>query len=812
MSDLRLGLRALARKPAVTLVAVVTLALGIGATSAIFSVVDAVLVRNLPYPGADRLVLLWSTFANAGGARGGSAIPDYRAWRDESRSFASMGGFYYRDLNLATGTDEPEGVQSACVTASLFPTLGIAPRVGRAFVPEDETFGRHYVALLSHRLWQRRFGGDPQVIGRQVQIGGVRHTIVGVMPAGMPFLDDIPRVDLWVPLSFPVGDNMDSRNNHFIYVVGRLGPGATVARAQGEVDAIARRVVERFPENAGVGGLIVPMDEQLSSDVRPALLILFGAVALLLLVACVNVANLLLARAVGRQKEMAIRASLGATRGRLVRMVFTESLLLALAGAAAGLFLAWWGLEAVTRLLPETLPRYNAIGVDARVLAFTLVLSVVTVVIFGTLPALQVTRARALQDVGMRVTDGRRRRVLRGALVAAETALALMLLVTAGLLVRSFVELRGADPGFVAEDMVALRIQLTGAKYPDPRRGTAFFADLGERLRALPDVTAAGMSTALPLGFGAGWGKFFHVEDGPRPSSIDQIPQARFALVDHDFFRALGAKLRKGRTFTRDEGERTPPVAVVNETAARRFLGAEPIGTWIRMCPPPALAPGSDCPRRQVVGVVADSKTDGMNQDPSPQVFVPYRQNANEGWLGGMSVVVRTRGAATAALAGVRAQLRELDADQPIAEIATGEELLSRSLSLSRFSMLLLGLFALLAVILAAVGIYGVVSYLTAQRTKEIGVRLALGAQPRDVVSLVLKEGMAMALAGVALGLVGALALTRLVRGLLYGIAPTDPLAYAVVTVPLVALALLSCWLPARRASRTDPMQSLRAE
>jgi putative ABC transport system permease protein len=813
-SDIRAGFRALTRKPATTLVAVATLALGIGATSAIFSVVDAVLVRNLPYPDADRLVLVWSTFASMGGERGGTALPDYRAWRDEGRAFDKLGAFYYRDVNLAGAGEEPAGVQAAAVTASLFPTLGIAPALGRGFVADDETFGRHYSAILSHRLWRTRFHGDPAIIGRAIQIGGYKHTIVGVMP-DVPFMDQIPRVDLWLPLSFASGDSMDSRGNHFVYVVGRLAAGASAAHADAEVAAITRRIAERFPENTGVGAMAVPMAAELSAGVRPALLVLFGAVALLLLVACVNVANLLLARAVGREREMAIRASLGATRLRLLRMAFVESLFYALAGAAAGLLLAWWGLEAVSALLPESLPRYNAIGVDGRVLAFTLALSVVTVVAFGTFPALQLARGDVggrLKEAG-RVTDGRRRRTLRGVLVAAETALALVLLVGAGLLLRSFVALRGADPGFVAENMVAVRISLTEARYPTPAAGTALFATLSERLRALPDVRAVGMATGLPLDFGAGWEKYLAVDSAAPPASLADLPSARFALADHDYFRAIGTPIRRGRPFAPDENERTPPVAIVNETLARRFLGDEPVGRWLSMCPPASLAPGGgDCPRRQVVGVVADSATGQLGKPPGPQAFVPYRQNEHEGWMSELTVVVRTRGAPTSVLPSVRAVLHAIDPDQPIAEIVTGEELRARSLSLSRFSMILLGLFAALAAMLAGVGIYGVVSYLTAQRTREIGVRLALGAQPRDVVALVLREGMAMTLAGVAVGLAGALALARLVHGLLYGVTPSDPATFVVVTIPLVALALVACWIPARRAARTDPMRSLRQE
>jgi putative ABC transport system permease protein len=608
---------------------------------------------------------------------------------------------------------------------------------------------------------------------------------------------------------------MDSRNNHYVTLVGRLLPGVTPRDAQADADAIARQIEEQLPQKVGFGAQVVSVTEQLTEDVRPALLILFGAVGLLLLVGCVNVANLLLARAVGRQREMAVRASLGATGARLFRQALIESVVLAALAGVAGVVFAWWGLEAMASLLPSNLPRHNAIGVDARVLLFALGASALTVILFGVLPALQVGRGDVqdrLKQAGARTTDGRGRRRLRSLLVAGETALALMLLVGAALLGRSFVRLHGVDPGFSA-DAIAMRIQLPPAKYAEATRGVAFFDQLVERLRALPGVKAVGAASGLPLGFGAGWGKFLSVEDGPPPRSVADIPLVDFAIAGSDYFRAAGIAVRGGRAFAETDGAKSLQVAVVNEAAARRFYGnGDAVGRWIRMCPPPSLMPEATCPRRQIVGVVADTKREGLNLPTKPQAWIPYRQFDQEGWLSELTLVLRVEGSPTSILPAAREQVRALDPDQPIGEIVTGAELRARSLSLSRFSLLLFGGFAVLAGLLATFGIYGVISYLTAQRTQEIGVRLALGARPRDVVMLVLRQAMGMVVLGVAVGIGAAFALGHVLRSLLFGVGPSDLFSYVVVAAPLMGVALLACWAPARRAARLDPIRSLRAE
>jgi putative ABC transport system permease protein len=827
--DLRYALRMLFKKPGFTAIAALTLALGIGANTAIFSVVDAVLLRSLPYPDADRLVMLWSTMQAQGVPTSGSAMPDYREWRDQSQSFEGLGGFYYGDFNLSGANREPARVQGAFVTANLFPVLGVAPALGHGFSSEDEQFGRHRVALLSNALWQRRYGADPQIIGRSITLGGDPYTVVGVMPPGMAFFDNQPVVELWTPISFAPGDNFDTRNNHFVNLVGRLKPGVTLQQAQSEVSAIADRMAEQEKGNEGLGALLVPVREQFTGDVRLAVLVLLGAVAFVLLVACVNVANLLLARAAGREKELAIRASLGASRGRLIRQLMLESLPLGLLGGGAGLLLAVWGIEALVSMLPASVPRYNAITIDARVLVFTLGVSLLTTVIFGLLPAFQIARVdvqNALNESGRSGTASRRQGRLRDMLVAVEMALALVLLIGAGLMIQSFMKLRRVDTGFSGQNILTMRIPLPDSKYPVPQTltsptptGLNFYDQLLERVKALPDVQSAAVSTMLPLGAGSGWGKFISVEGRPAPSSIEQVPLVRFALISSDYLRTMGIALRQGRAFTEQDTEKSQPVALINETVAGRFFADEdPVGKTIWMGPPESLLPPeAQTPenrfiRRTVVGVVADVKGSSLEQSGRAEVCVPYHQYRREGWSNGLMLAVRSSTGSENLLSGIREQVIALDADQPVTNVATMDERLSKSLAQARFSMLLLGLFAGVALLLAGVGIYGVMSYVVTQRTHEVGIRMALGAQASDVLRLVVGQGMKVALIGIGIGLIAAVALTRVMRTLLFGVSTTDPLTFTIIPLLLAAVALGACFIPARRATKVDPMVALRYE
>ena len=833
--ELRYGFRALRRNPGFGLAAVMTLALGIGANTAIFTVVDAVLLRPLPYRAADRLVFVWSTWVSQGIPFAGSAMPDYREWRDRSQTVEGLAAFTYADVNLS-GSGEAERLQAVRVTANLFGTLGVTPALGRAFTAGEEAFGAHRVAILSDRVWQRRFGGDRSVLGRSLTLNGEPHVVVGVLPAGLPFFDDDPRIDVWTPLAFRPGDVMDSRSNHFVTLVGHLRPGVTLARAQEEFGGLAHALEAQFPENKGLGTLVALVGDQLTRDVRDALLVLAGAVGFVLLVACVNVASLLLARAAARQRELAIRASLGAGRLTLVRQLTLESVPLGLFGAGAALPLATWGVRALDSQLPTSVPRFNAIALNGRVLAFTAGVACLTALLFGLLPALQATRRRqmtnALNEGGRGGSDGPRRARLRRTLVVAEIALALVLLAGAGLMMRSFARLRAVDLGFVPDHLLTMRVPLPDARYPIPGdtapadtnggepAALRWFEELLMRVRTLPGVRAAGVTTKLPLGFGNGWGKYVTVIGGAAPParSLADVPLAQFTLVSPGYFEAAGLTLRRGRAFTDRDTGRGQPVAIVNDTLARRFFpNQDPIGRTLRMAAPDALIPGIDAvpiedraPTRVIVGVVADIKGASLRTGPQPEVYAPYTQFRGEGWFNTMSLAVRSQAAPADLAASVRAQIRALDPDQPVTFVSSAHDLVGRRLAQPRFSTLLLALFAALGLVLAAVGIFGVIAHLVTLRTHEVGIRVALGAQRRDVLRLVLGEGLKLTTIGVALGLVAAILVAPVLRTQLFGVTTMDVPTFAAVACVLVAIAMLACYLPARRAMHIDPIVALR--
>jgi putative ABC transport system permease protein len=830
IQDLRYGLRLVLKRPGFTFVAVITLALGIGANTAIFSVVDAVLLRPLPYPQAERLVFVWSTMIGQGVPVAGSSMPDYREWRDRSDTLEGLGGFYYGDFNLASSGAGPERVEGALITANLFDVLQVSPALGRSFTAGEDQYGRHHVVLLSYGLWQRRFSGDPGIVGRELKIGGEGYTVVGVMPKGMPFFDNLPEVELWRPIAFAPGDNLDTRNNHFVTLVGRLKAGVTSAQAQDEMSAIARQIEEAHPENKGVGARVSLVQEQLTDDSRTALLVLLGAVAFVLLVACVNVANLMLARAAAREREMAIRASLGASRWRLVGQMVVECLPFSLMGAGLGVLLALWGIDLLSALLPSSLPRYNPIGVNGHVLGFTLAAALLTVLLAGLLPALQTARAdvqAALNEGGRSGTGGVRQGRLRRLLVVAEVALALVLLVGAGLMVRSFIKLRRVDVGFGVRNVLTFSLSLPDAKYPvptsanDPRNpaSLAFYDQLLARLEALPGVRAATAATLLPLGAGSGWGKNMSIEGRPAPDSLDQVPVVRFALISPDYFSTFGISVRDGRAFTTHDDENAQPVAIINETLARRFFaGEDPVGKTIWMGPPEhLLPPDQQTPdnrfvRRLIVGVVADVKGGSLNLPTPPLVYAPLHQFRREGYVNTLALAVQTEGRPDGMAEAIREQVHALDADQPVSNLRNIDQLLDRALSAAKFSLFLLSLFAGVGLLLAGVGIYGVMSYAVTQRTHELGIRMALGARPADVLGMVIRQGMVLVAAGVAAGVAGAWALTRLMTSLLFGVSATDVLTFAVVALLLGGVALVACYLPARRATRVDPMVALRCE
>ena len=800
--DLRYGMRVLLKQRGFTLVAALALALGIGANTAIFSVVNAVLLRPLPFPEPGRLLVVWTDHRARGGPEVEWASPEeFEDWRGQNSVFERMAGYTGWGPTL-TGQGEPEQLSGAAVSADMFPLFGVEPALGRGFLPEEDRRGAERVVVLGHGLWQRRFGADPGVIGRVITLGGEGHTVVGVMPAG--FKSPLqPRAELWRTLRPALGPGC-GRGCIVLRVVARLRPGVPLERARAEMSTIARRLEAQYPDSQkGVGVALVPLHDQLVRGVRPALLVLLVTVGLVLLISCANVASLTLAQATARAREVAVRLALGAGRGRVARQLLTESLLLALVGAAAGLLLAFWMVDLLKAFSPPGTPRLDEVRIDARVLGFTLVIGLVTGLVFGLVPALQTSKPhlnQALKEGGKGTSAGARSRRLRQTIVVAEVALALTLLVGAGLLLKSFVRLQRVDPGFNSRGILTATIGLPRTGYPERRQITAFYGQLIERLKALPGVQAAGAVSDLPLGGGASDVSFV-VQGRPLPPP-GQRPAAWYNSVTTDYFRTMGVRLLRGREFGERDSEQAPRAVIISETMARRFFPDEdPIGK--------RLGNGEDDNWREIVGVVADVRHFGLDAEARPTMYFPDRQAPSRG----MSLVVRAGGGDPLALAGaVRGAVLALDPNLAVAGLGTLDALVSDSIATPRFVLLLIGAFAGVALLLAAVGIYGVMAYAVGERTHEIGVRMALGAQPGDVLRLVVGQGMTLVVAGVGLGLVGAFALTRLMATLLFQVSATDPLIFASVPAVLAGVALLACYLPARRATRVDPLVALRYE
>jgi putative ABC transport system permease protein len=822
--DLRHGARALAKNLGFTSVAVLTLALAIGANTAIFSVVHSVLLQPLPYKDPGKLVFVWTTMISQGVPISGSAPPDFREFRNRNHVFSGVAAYTYSNFNLTAPGEEPSRPQGAAVSADLFSVLGANPLLGRAFLPEEEQWGRHRSVLLSYTFWKTKFAGDDQIIGRHLRLGNEDYAIVGVMPKGMPFFDDLPRVDLWVPLAYAPNDEMNTRGNHYLNVVARLKPGGSVERAGTEMSGIAKQIEQRFPENKGMGAKVVPIREQLVGDVRSVLLILLGAVAFVLLIACANIANLMLARATAREQEFAVRSAMGAGQGRLIAQLLTEALPIAILGGISGLLLASAGIDLLASLIPSNLPRFNPIAINFGVLLFSAAISLLTTLLFSLAPAVFASKAgmeNTLRKGTRGGNDHRGSRSLRGLLVVSEMAFALILLAGAGLLIKTFGALRHADPGFSADHVLTMQMELSpDTDFPNGHQDVAiqFYRDLSERVNALPGVRDSGVTTTLPLGFGMGWGKAFDVQGHTPPTSIDNVPIVRFQLSTPGYLPTIAARLRDGRFFAPQDNQTATGVAIINETVARRFFPNEnPLGKSIRLFPPEAVLPPDARkpeiypPWRTIVGVIADMKDQAINQPAFATVYAPSAQYHNEGW--GMTIfAVRTTGDPLAASKLVRDQIHSLLPNQPVAEVTSMEQLLARSLSRARFSMLLLSIFAGLALVLSAVGIYGVMAYSVAMRTREIGIRLALGAAREDVLTMVLLGAGKLAGFGMLFGLAGALALTYLLRSQLYGVSPADPATYIAVALLLGVVALAATCIPAHRATRVDPLVALRYE
>ena len=808
--DLRQGIRMLRSAPGFTAAALLALALGIGANTTIFSALNAMLLSPLPYADPDRLVYVSSTQTLRDRDQMTVLFPDFRDWSEQNRSFEGMAAFI-EDTLVLTGAGEPLQMRVARVTAGFFNVLGIPPVQGRGFQPEEGQVGRHRVAVLSQGLWARQFGSDPSLVGREIALNGRPYTVVGIAPTKLQLPH--PGVEAWVPLAFGPGSGTDDRGTRFLTVIARLKPGQKLSQAGVEMRAIAARLAKAYPENDGIGAVVVPLVDKLLGAFRPALWLLFGAVVFVLLIACANVANLLLARSASRRREIALRAALGAGRGRLMSQLLTESVLLALLGGALGTLLATWALQFLLALAPADIPRLTEAVIDGRVLAFTAGLSLLTGAIFGFLPAWQATSAGpsgALKD-GIRGASSSLggRRMLK-LLVIGEVALSLMLLVGAGLLANSFERIRGIDPGFNPRNLLTVPLSISYSKYPEPRQRADFLHQVLNGIEAVPGVISAGATNDLPFA-STEFNRYFMVPDidgETHPTWTDQEPMVAVFEISPDYFRAMGTPLRAGRFFDERDDAAAAPTVIINEALARRyFSGGDPIGKRIR-----TGAPGSWLPWMTIVGVVGETRLEKLTQEPFAEVYTAHRQGVALGTSGKVVLALRTTGDPASFAAAVKTQVQAVDRNQPVGEIRTMEDLLSRSLVQPRFQTILLALLAILALVLAAIGIYGMLAYSVRVRTSEIGIRVAMGARGADILRLILGEGTVLILPGIGAGAVGALALSRLLSSFLFGLTATDPLSFLGVSLLLTIVGLLACYLPARRASKVDPMVALRFE
>jgi putative ABC transport system permease protein len=805
--DLKYGARMLAKRPGFTAVAVIALALGIGANTAIFSVVNAVLIRSLPFRNPDQLVIVWENDRTRGNDKNVISPANFLDWRDQNTVFEQMAALFDYRANLG-GVDDPEEIPLQDVSVNFFDLLGANAAFGRTFTPDEGERGHDHVVVLGYGLWQRRFGGDTGLVGRTIKLSGEDFTVIGVMPPDFRFfikqgsLTGKP-AEMWMPLTF--SPNSRVRRGRYMSAVARLKPGATLVQARAEMDVIAANLEQQHTAfNTGWGVNLVPLQDQLAGAIRPALLVLLGAVAFVLLIACANVANLLLARAASRQKEIAIRTALGARRGRVIRQLLTEATMLGAIGGALGLLLAMWGVDLLLALTPKDLLGLKDVGIDYRVLGFTFGVSLLTGLLFGLAPALEASRPNlneTLKEGGRSASSGLRSHRLRDLFVVAEVALALVLLIGSGLMVRSFTRLRSVDPGFDATNLLTVKLQLPTSKYGQDHQLKAFFKQLTERIQALPGVRSVGAINFPPF-TGLGAATNMDIIGHPKPPAGEE-PGADSRVVDGGYFLTMGIPLLKGRLFTERELTEESHVVVINETMAEQnWPGEDPIGKRVTINMKDKNVPS------EIIGVVRDVKHAALDMPAKATAYWPYPELA----YSSMTFVIRTDSEPLALTEAIRREVLAMDKDQPLSDIRTMEQLLSDSVARARFSATLLGIFSGLALLLAAVGIFGVMSYAVSERTHEIGVRMALGAQTSHVLSLVVRQGMTLVLIGVGTGLAAAFALTRVLASLLYGVSATDPLTFSAIALLLASVALLACYLPAHRATKVDPMLALRYE
>lgn len=802
--DLRYSIRVLLGKPGFTVIAVIALALGIGANTAIFSAVDAILLRPLPYNEPERLVWIWEHNLASDIQREPISFPNFSDYREQNQVFENVAAFT-RWQPILTTAGEPERILADQVSASLFSTLRVETAEGRTFLPEEDQPGKNRVAILSRGLWKRRFGSDKKVIGETITLNSIPFTVVGVMPEQYRHPDPDARkpIELFVPLGLSA--NTAHRRLDTLNVIARLKPSTSIDQARAEMETISARLDQQYPEaNAGWGVTIIPLHERFVGDVRPAMLFLLGAVAFLLLIACANVANLLLVRAMSRQKEIAIRKALGASRRRLIRLFLTESVLLALMGGAFGSLLAFWGINILVALSPVNIPRIGEARLDMLALGFTLAISLLTGIIFGLAPAVEASNPdlnESLKEGSKNSSQGVSTGRIRSLLMVSEVSMALILMICAGLMIKSFLRLQQVNAGFNPERVLTVELALPVTKYREQHQALSFYKEVVRRVENLPGVQAVATVSTVPLGTSISVLNL-EIEGRPQPSS-DHVIGAESQVVSPSYFRVMSIPLLKGRLFADQDVESVPGVIVINdEMAARYWPNEEAIGKRI------SLEDAKTGPFLTVIGVVGNVHQVSLDSEPYPQMYQAYSQNP--AW--GAALVVRTASDPIGMTSAIRAQVSSLDMNQPLYNVRTMEQVLSESISRQRFNTLLISLFTVVALALAAVGIYGVVSYSVSHRSHEIGIRMALGAQRRDILKMIIEYGLKLALVGAAIGLAAAFVLTRVMTSLLYGVSAIDPFTFAIGTIILIGLALLGCYIPARRATKVEPMIALRYE